>query len=175
VVCFRIKFDGTKWKGEYVFSQPGRYFVKGGYKDTTGVEAYSEPIKITVVDPVGEDATVWLKLRGSEAYGRLIQLPASTHLQGDLDKLGEIARKHPKSIYSTYIIEAFENRRPSFNSATIPPKASDDMLSYWLTPVSIISFLLALMLEAILTVLIWRRRVNVPTLVEIGVGLMGFF
>jgi hypothetical protein len=117
-VCYRLRYDDKKEGGEFAFAEPGDYFVKGGYSDNLGLQAFTEQVKISVKQPVGEDLQAWSELRDFDAYGHLMQLPMSGHGQEALDKLAAIARKYPKSVYSAHILTAFSKR------ATVPPASS---------------------------------------------------
>lgn len=63
---------------DYVFPEPGVYQVKAVYyvsigEQTTPTRMESEPVQITIEEPVGEDAEVWEKIRHRGDIGYFIQ------------------------------------------------------------------------------------------------------
>lgn len=63
---------------DYVFPEPGTYLIKASYyvsigEQTAPTRMESEPIQITIEEPVGEDLEVWKKIRGRGEIGYFIQ------------------------------------------------------------------------------------------------------
>jgi hypothetical protein len=115
-VCYTTESDGGTGKGGYAFGDPGVYFIKGGCTISSSLSVYTEPVKIVVKEPVGTDLEVWSRLREIDAYGRLIQLPESPLPQEALDRLTELTKKHPASVYSSCVNTALAKRTARSNS-----------------------------------------------------------
>jgi hypothetical protein len=88
---------GTKVH-EYAFPTAGTYFIRGGVS-----VARTDPIEITVKEPVGEDAVVWAKLREVKEYGRFMYLTGWRVEQEPMPTFVAIVDAFPNSVYSHYL------------------------------------------------------------------------
>ena len=106
---------------EYAFPEPGVYFIKGlsSYadktpsfgKDSPPIEVKSiesEPIKITVIPPTGEDLEVWNQIKGNAEIALLMQNGAfntgkDAKKEQLMTQVEQIIVQYPNSIYSDYL------------------------------------------------------------------------
>lgn len=94
---------------EYAFQETGIYFIKGvSYfgEDATPIE--SEPIRIEIIEPRGEDLEVWKQIKRNREIAGLMQYGVldtgeATKKQRLISKIEEILSAHPGSTYSSYL------------------------------------------------------------------------
>lgn len=135
--AIRSKLDGNVTT-EYAFPEPGIYFIKGlsSYADIVPsfgsdlppIEVKSiesEPIKVVIKEPDGEDLEVWNQIKGNEEIALLMQAGSfNTSNEAAKEKLvsqvEQIIEKYPSSTYSMYLrpnlekYKANEERRNKF-------------------------------------------------------------
>lgn len=128
-----------KWRGtdksEYAFPTAGAYYLQAKYLyDNVVVNgqiqpilAESEPIKITIEEPVGDDLEVWNKIKDNGDFALFIQegdvrIPSykSEERAKFLQEVEQILTEHPNSFYaqslrqSLYKFRAAEAKRQEF-------------------------------------------------------------
>ncbi|MCA1590808.1 MAG: hypothetical protein LC730_04865 [Acidobacteria bacterium] len=94
---------------EYAFPEPGVYFIKGlSCFGESCIDIESEPIKVMVKEPIGDDLEVWNKIRGNREIAILLQ-DQTFDTSDDLKKqelnsrIEQILILHPNSVYSGYL------------------------------------------------------------------------
>lgn len=123
----------------YRFLKSGAYYVKGLYivhllgKDgrTGEYELRSEPIKIDIEEPKGEDLEVWNKIKDDGNFAYLIQhneirIPSYKEEERTKFKqrVEEIIREHPNSTY----VESLHQSLTKLNAAEAKRKAMIEQL-----------------------------------------------
>ena len=94
---------------EYAFPEPGVYFIKGlSYFGKNGTPIESEPVKVVVKEPVGEDLEVWNQIKGNAEIALLLQNDGfntgkDTEKESLINQVEQIIEKYPNSIYSGYL------------------------------------------------------------------------
>jgi len=93
---------------EYALPEPGVYFIKGlSYIGENATPIESEPIKIVVNQPVGDDLEVWNQIKGNKEIAYLMQKGGfDTGKEAEKERLTnqveQIIVQYPNSIYSSY-------------------------------------------------------------------------
>lgn len=108
----------------YAFPKPGTYFLKASYVSySAGIPKFvdSEPIAITVEEPLGEDLEVWNRIKNDGNFAYFIQegdLQAQVYepnLRDAFQKEVEaILQKYPTSIYAAPLrrsLKEFKSRK----------------------------------------------------------------
>ncbi len=104
----------------YFFQKPGKYNLKVSYqiryaKNPSNVLIESEPVQITIEEPVGEDLEVWNKIKDDGNFAYLIQ-------EGDiripdykpeergkfLEKVEQIINQYPNSFYARSLTQSLD-------------------------------------------------------------------
>ncbi len=94
---------------EYAFQVPGVYWVKGlSYFGTDFKPIESDPIRIEIKEPAGEDLEVWKQIKGNREIAYLMQKGAfDTDIESNkrelISNLEQILIEHPGSVYSSYL------------------------------------------------------------------------
>jgi hypothetical protein len=111
---------------EYAFPEAGKYFIKGlSYVGENATPIESEPVQITISEPLGDDLTVWNQIKGNREIALLMQVGEfDTGKDEEKAKLvrqvEQILVQYPNSVYSSYLktnLEKFkvkEERRQKF-------------------------------------------------------------
>lgn len=120
---------------EYAFPEPGVYFIKGlSYFGENATPIESEPIKVVIEEPVGDDLDVWNQIKGNKEIAYLMQHSAfDTGKEAKKEQLNnqveQIFVQYPNSIYSSYLksnLEKYKARqkvlKESLEKAIIKPK-----------------------------------------------------
>ena len=97
---------------DYAFPEAGIYYVKATYSVRTTIQAKSiliesEPIQITITEPIGEDLEVWNKIKDDGNFAYFIQegdihIPSykTDEREKFLDKVEQIINQYPNSFYA---------------------------------------------------------------------------
>lgn len=94
---------------EYALPEPGVYFIKGlSYIGENATPIESEPIKIVVNQPVGDDLEVWNQIKGNKEIAYLMQkggFDAGKEAEKEqlTNQVEQIFEQYPNSIYSSYL------------------------------------------------------------------------
>lgn len=111
---------------EYAFPEPGTYFIKGvSYFGGNSTPNESEPIKIVINEPNGDDLEVWNQIKGNKEIALLMQsgefnTTKETEKISLVNQVEQIVEQHPNSIYSNYLkpnlekFRAMEAKREEF-------------------------------------------------------------
>jgi hypothetical protein len=110
---------------DYVFMDVGTYFVKVTYaihflNEKKPVVIESEPIKITITEPEGEDLDVWKRIKDDGNFAYFIQ-EGETLIPGYkteerakfLQEVEQILIDHPNSFYTESLRQSLEKFRAS--------------------------------------------------------------
>jgi hypothetical protein len=112
------KLDGNVTT-EYAFPEPGVYFIKAVSSYADKIPSFgkdsavkiksieSEPIKVVIKEPAGEDLEIWNQIKGNGEIALLMQdnvFNTSKPMEKEAltDKVEQIIERHPNSIYSGY-------------------------------------------------------------------------
>lgn len=111
---------------EFAFPQPGKYFIKAkssfadklpnvgsGALPVQIVEIETEPIEVVVKEPVGDDRSVWNRIKGNPQIVFLLQsgeLPAGKS-DKVISEVEEIVRTFPNSMYATHLRRRLDDYR----------------------------------------------------------------
>lgn len=98
-------------QAEYVFSSAGNYDLQVSYQiqmigQTKPIEIKSNPVKITIQEPVGENLEVWNKIKNDGNFAYFIQegdvyIPYRTEEREKfLNKVEQIINQFPNSFYA---------------------------------------------------------------------------
>lgn len=99
---------------EYAFAEEGTYFIKGAtYVGDKATLIESDPIKITINQPVGDDLTVWNRIKGNREIALLMQVgefdtgkeEEKSNLVRDVE---QILEQYPNSVYSVHLKQSLE-------------------------------------------------------------------
>jgi hypothetical protein len=99
---------------EYALPEPGVYFIKGlSYVGENAMVIESEPVQITINEPVGDDLTVWNQIKGNREIALLMQVGEfDTGKDEEKAKLvrqvEQILEQYPNSVYSGYLRQNLE-------------------------------------------------------------------
>jgi len=102
---------------DYAFPEAGIYFIKATYTYNESLE--SEPIQITMTEPVGEDLEVWNKIKNRGEFAFFIQ---NDYFQIDYKpeerakfqkEIENILIDHPTSLYAESLRQSLEKFRAS--------------------------------------------------------------
>lgn len=102
---------------EYALPETGIYFIKGlSYFGENSTPIESEPIKIVINEPVGDDLKVWNQIKGNREIALLMQKGGfSTSKDAEKENLTkqveQILVQYPNSIYSGYLKTNLEKFR----------------------------------------------------------------
>ena len=94
---------------EYAFPDAGVYFIKGlSYFGENATPIESEPLKVVIKEPVGDDLEVWNQIKGNREISYLIQKGAfDTEKEAEKEQLTkqieQIIVQYPNSVYSSYL------------------------------------------------------------------------
>jgi hypothetical protein len=94
---------------EYAFPEPGVYFVKGiSYVGENAQPIESEPVRIEVAAPEGDDLAVWNRIKGNREIALLLQTGAFDTGKEEIKReltasIEEIITRYPNSMYSGYL------------------------------------------------------------------------
>ncbi|MGH9820086.1 MAG: hypothetical protein ACRD43_07930, partial [Pyrinomonadaceae bacterium] len=111
---------------QYAFPDPGTYYIKGvSYIGDEGKTMESDPIKITIKEPVGDDLAVWNEIKGNKEIAFLMEdgsfdTGKDEEKQQLTDQVEQTFTKYPQSIYSGYLktnlekYKAHETQRNEF-------------------------------------------------------------
>lgn len=94
---------------EYALPEPGVYFIKGlSYFGEKATPIESEPIKVVIKEPVGEDLEVWNQIKGNAEIALLMQNDGfntgkEAEKESLINQVEQIIEKYPTSIYSGYL------------------------------------------------------------------------
>lgn len=94
---------------EYAFPEPGVYFIKGvSFIGENAVPIESEPIKVDIEAPTGDDLEVWNKIKGNKQIAVLMQrgeitVEKETERQKHFTLAEQIFEQFPNSVYSGYL------------------------------------------------------------------------
>lgn len=119
---------------EYALPEPGSYFIKGvSTFGETATPIESEPIKIVINEPVGDDLEVWNQIKGNKEIAYLMQKGAfNTGNEAKKEQLSnqveQIFVQYPNSVYASYLkpnLEKYKARqkvlKESLQRAIIKP------------------------------------------------------
>lgn len=112
----------------YAFPEPGVYFVKGVSVYTDEVPTLSknspveinsiesEPVKIVITEPVGEDLEVWKRIKGNAEISLLMQdkefnTASQSKKETLTSEVEQIIQRHPNSVYAGYLGAGLEKFR----------------------------------------------------------------
>lgn len=123
---------------DYAFPEAGTYYIKAVtsiLKDKKPVLIESEPVKITIIEPTGEDLEVWNRIKDNGEFAFFIQEGEMTggyhkpeeqaKFQADIQAL---IKQYPNSFLSRHIqqslmiFQANENKRKTFFDKLKPEK-----------------------------------------------------
>lgn len=112
------------WKGdeksEYAFPAAGNYFIKARYNaiikgQTTSIPVESEPLKITVNEPAGDDLKVWNKIKDDARFAYFIQhndLPIQSYKIEERNKfqakIEQLINQYPNSFYTESLRQSLD-------------------------------------------------------------------
>jgi hypothetical protein len=118
---------------EYLFPEAGVYYIKGvSFVGENFVRIESEPVKIEIKEPVGENLEVWSQIRGNREIALLMQEGAfdsdnDNRKQELVATVERIVSEYPNSVYSGYLkrnLEKFKSdevkRREALERAIKP-------------------------------------------------------
>lgn len=94
---------------EYALPEPGVYFIKGlSYIGENATPIESEPIKIVVNEPIGDDLIIWNQIKGNKEIAYLMQKGGfdtgkEVEKQQLANKVEQIFEQYPNSIYLSYL------------------------------------------------------------------------
>jgi hypothetical protein len=94
---------------EYALPEPGVYFIKGlSYFGENATPIESEPIKVVIKEPVGDDLEVWNQIKGNKEIAFLMQhggfdTGKDARKEQLMTKVEQIIVQYPNSIYSGYL------------------------------------------------------------------------
>lgn len=94
---------------EYAFPELGVYFIKGvSYIGENATPIESEPIKVVIESPVGDDLKVWNQIKGNKQIAVLMQrgeitAEKETERQKFSAQAEQILTQFPDSVYSEYL------------------------------------------------------------------------
>jgi hypothetical protein len=123
----------SKISTEYAFPEPGTYFIKAVSSiQQNGSEVEFDPVRITIVNPEGEDLDVWNKIKGNREIFFLIQIGTfdtsdENRKQQLIASVEQILIEHPSSVYSGYLrtnldkFKADELKRKEFLEKALKP------------------------------------------------------
>jgi hypothetical protein len=107
---------------EYALPAPGTYRVKAVlYLGESAAPVESEPTRVRVEAPRGDDLEVWNQIKGDAAFGYLIQsgdLPAhpdSPEARRVVERLESLAASYPDSRHARYIRAGLDRFRAAVN------------------------------------------------------------
>jgi len=104
---------------DYAFPEAGTYYVKASYsifftKQANPVLIESEPIKVIIEEPVGEDLEVWNKIKNNGDFAYFLQegdfkIPSyKTEERENLkQKIEQIISQYPNSFYTESLRKSF--------------------------------------------------------------------
>ena len=117
---------------DYVFQTAGTYRIKAVFWNITGLDGRgypeSEPIEIRIVEPRGEDLTVWRLIENRPDIAYFVQNTEIQNANSDAERvtrsreLREIAQRYPNSIIARQIGQKLEEYRARLGRAPWEPR-----------------------------------------------------
>jgi hypothetical protein len=104
---------------DYVFIEPGIYFVKAAsYLDRGQTKIESEPVQIVINQPMGDDLKIWNKIKNDCDFGYFMQQSDFSSSKRNkeevlIKKVEELITKYPNGILANQLKQGLEKYKVS--------------------------------------------------------------